>query len=216
MSSRSRARAFWWTLCAAYVLILYATLPLGRPVIDWLRAHYSLAQQAWLMNVIYAAVGLAVLAWLVRHWRVLSPLAVVCCALFARLLYCEFRFLITYPEERLHFLEYGVLACLLHKAWSVDVTYAWAYVGALLLGALVGLGDEGVQHLTKYIPDICALWGITVHPATFQRYFGWDDVALNMLGVAYGLAFWATVVHNVKQPRSGGAGQRSSLAALGH
>ncbi|MCX7848422.1 MAG: VanZ family protein [bacterium] len=196
MRGAGRERRAWWLVCAGYVVVLYATLPLGRPVIDWLRGHYSLAQQAWLMNGVFAGVGVLVVVWLISRWRVLSPLAYVYAALLARLLYCEFRFLVVYPEERLHFLEYGVLACLLHRACAIDVRGGWAYAAAMGLGALIGLGDEVVQHLTKYIPDVCAWVGIAVNPATFRRYFGWSDVALNALGVAYGLAFWAGVVKN--------------------
>jgi len=191
-----RRRVFWWSVCGLYVLVLYATLPLGRPVIDWLRAHCSATQQAWLVNSIFAAAGVGVLVWLVRCRHVLSPLAYVCFVLFARLLYCEFRFLVLHPEERVHFLQYGVLAALLHSAFSCDLRGVWAYAAALALGTLIGLGDEGVQYLTKYIPDLCARLGVQVNPLTFRRYFGWNDVLLNVLGVAYGLAFWTTVVRN--------------------
>lgn len=196
MTPRTSPRWFWWSMCGLYVLILYATLPLGRPVIDWLRTHLSLVQQAWLMNAIFTAAAVGLMVWLVRMRRVLSPVAYVCFALLARLLYCEFRFLVVYPEERLHFLQYGALAVLLHKALLCDLRGVWAYAAALVLGALIGLGDEGVQYLTKYIPDLCAWFGVSVNPLTFRRYFGWSDVALNALGVAYGLAFVATVVRN--------------------
>ncbi len=200
MTPRCRQRWIWWGWCALYILILYATLPLGRPVISWLRTHYSAAQQAWLMNAVFGVAGVALIVWLVRCRVVLSPLAYVCFVLLARLLYCEFRFLVVYPEERLHFLQYGALALLLHKALSLDLPSAWAYLAALLLGALIGWGDEGVQFLTKYIPDVCAWFGVTVGSTTFRRYFGWDDVVLNALGTAYGLAFLATVVRNRRAP----------------
>lgn len=196
MTPRSSPRWFWWSICGLYVLILYATLPLGRPVIDWLRAQLSLTQQAWLMNAIFSAAAVAIVVWLVRMRRVLSPVAYVCFALLARLIYCEFRALVVHPEERLHFLQYGALAALLHKALSCDLRGIWTYAAALVLGALIGLGDEGVQYLTQYIPDICAWVGVSVNPLTFRRYFGWSDVVLNALGVAYGLAFVATVLHN--------------------
>jgi len=196
MTPDRRRRVFWWSVCGLYVLVVYATLPLGRPVIDWLRAHYSATQQAWLMNGIFAVVGAGLLVWLVRRWHVLSPLAYLCFIVIARLIYCEFRFLIVHPEERLHFLQYGALAALLHTALSCDLCGVRAYAAALVLGTLIGLGDEGVQYLTKYIPDLCAWFGVHINPLTFRRYFGWNDVQLNALGVAYGLAFWATVVRN--------------------
>lgn len=201
MTPRTSPRWFWWSICGLYVLMLYATLPLGRPVIDWVRTHLSLTQQAWLMNAIFSAAAVAIVVWLVRTRRVRSPAAYVSFALLARLVYCEFRSLVVHPEERLHFLQYGALAVLLYKAVSCDLRGIRTYAAALALGALIGLGDEGVQYLTKYIPDICAWLGVSVNPLTFRRYFGWNDVALNALGVAYGLAFVITVL----RPRRGDA-----------
>ncbi len=189
----------WWCICAAYVLVLYATLPLGRPAITWMRANFSHAQQSVIVYSLLTAAGFSLIIYIFSLRKKLSPLAYVCLIILARLYYLEFTTLVKYPEERLHFLEYGVLACLLYKAFSNSFKGIWPYVFAAVLGALIGWGDEGVQLCTKYLPDVLRFFGIeNVHPNTFRRYFGWGDVKINALGVLYGLAFLATVARNRK------------------
>ncbi len=188
--------AFWWRLAAAYVIVLYVTLPLGRPVVTWTRAHFSTAQQIGFTFVLAAIIGVLFVVWLVRQWRVLSPLAYLAFAVMARLYWHEFQRIVVYPEERLHFLEYGVLSWILLTAFSFHCRGTWPYVFAFFLGSLLGWGDEGVQYLTQYIPNVAALFGCTVSPLTFRRYYEWSDVLLNVLGMAYGLAFLALVVRN--------------------
>jgi len=187
----------WWGICACYTLVLYATLPLGRPVITWARAQLTPAQQQTCTWMLFAAVALALAAYLVSLRRVVRPMAYVCALLLARVYWYELTLLTQYPEERLHFIEYGVLAVLLYCAWRQQLGAGWAYLGAAVTGVLLGAGDEGVQYLTKYIPALVRALGCTwSNPDMFRRYFGWSDVRLNVLGVLYGLAFWMTVVQN--------------------
>ncbi|GEM_PF-671752 len=190
----------WWSFTILYVIVLYATLPLGRPVITWMRQNFTHSQQHVIVYSLFGAAALALLIYIFSLRKKLSPLAYVCFIILARLYYLEFTTLIKYPEERLHFLEYGVLACLLHKAFSLSFKGVRPYIYAAILGALLGWGDEGVQHLTKYLPAVFQFLGIeNVNPNTFRRYFSWGDVKINAIGVLYGLAFLATVVRNVKQ-----------------
>ena len=204
MNPHSRQRVFWWTLCGVYVLVLYATLPLGRPLVTYMRAHLSQVQSP----LVYGFFGLAFLGivnYIIFNWKTFRPTAFVSFLVMLRLYLYECHGIQQYPEERLHFLEYGVIAILLHKACSIDLAEIapkgmWPYIGALLLGCLIGLGDEGMQYLTIYIPDVCRYFGVTVGVNTFRRYFGWGDVWLNVIGVTYGLAFLATVLRNRKTP----------------
>lgn len=197
------ARLRWWGLSCAYVLLLYATLPLARPLVKWMRATLSDAGQNYLIYSIFAAVACAAVAFLFIYRKKLHPTAWVALLVIIRLYMLELFQLGTHPEERLHFIEYGVLALLLHRAFSIDLADVrprglWPYLGALALGAVIGWGDEGVQHLTQYIPDICAYFDVKVHPLTFRRYYDLRDVRLNFLGVSYGLAFLALVIRNRK------------------
>jgi VanZ family protein len=177
--------------------VLYATLPLGRPVISWAREHWTAAQQQACTWLIFSLLALALLHYLLALRRVLRPMAYVCAIMLARLYWYELATLTQYPEERLHFIEYGVLAILLWHAWRGHLRPAWAYFAAALSGALIGYGDEGVQYLTQYIPNLARTcnWSMR-NPDMFRRYFTWADVWLNALGALYGLALWATVFGN--------------------
>jgi hypothetical protein len=190
-------RRWWWGICACYTLVLYATLPLGRPVISWAREHWTAAQQQACTWLIFSLLALALLHYLLALRRVLRPMAYVCAIMLARLYWYELATLTQYPEERLHFIEYGVLAILLWHAWRGHLRPAWAYFAAALSGALIGYGDEGVQYLTQYIPNLARTcnWSMR-NPDMFRRYFTWADVWLNALGALYGLALWATVFGN--------------------
>jgi hypothetical protein len=185
MTARARQRWLWWSICVIFVLVLYATLPLGRPVITWVRGHLTHAQQMGVITGAFAMLAAGCAAYIAVNWRRYTPLAIVCFFVFCRLYWLELQRLQQYPEEQLHFVEYGVLAMLLHRAFAIDLKGLWPYIATLALGALVGLGDECVQGLTKY-----------VLPETYRRYFGWSDVRINVIGVVYGLAFYATVLRN--------------------
>lgn len=76
---------------------------------------------------------------------------------------------IQYPEEKIHFLEYGVLAFLLFQALRCRFSEHTSYLFAFLLASFLGLGDEGIQHV---LPN---------------RYYQWDDVVLNSVSSLLGL-----------------------------
>lgn len=197
MNVQARKRFFWWGLSSVYVVLLYLTLPLGRPAITFMRQHLDATQQSYLMYGVFAVAGAGLLVYLLTRIKTLAPQAFVCFIIMGLLYKHEFTTLMTYPEERLHFLEYGVLALMLFKSFSVDFSGIWPYIGAACLGAVIGLGDEGVQYSTKYLPDLFQHLGIdSIDPHQFRRYFGWGDVKLNALGVLYGLALLATVFRN--------------------
>jgi hypothetical protein len=197
MTDHRRQRVRWISISSIYVFVLYATLPLGRPVVTFMRSHLDTAEQSLLMYGIFATIGAAFLGYVLFKIRTFTPVALVCLALLLRLYYLEFTTLVTYPEERLHFLEYGLLALLLYKMFSIDFKGIWPYLLALVVGSLIGYGDELVQHCTKFLPAVFRFLGITsVDPNSFRRYFGWEDVRINILGVIYGLVLLITVLQN--------------------
>ena len=76
---------------------------------------------------------------------------------------------VQHPEEKIHFVEYGFLAYLVHKAIHIDVQRLPAYGYAFLLTSAFGWIDEGIQFL---LPN---------------RYYQIEDVILNALSGALGL-----------------------------
>lgn len=197
MTEKARQRVRWISICSIFVFVLYATLPLGRPVITFMRRYLDASGQSQLMYGIFSVVAAGGLVYIIARIKTFTPVALVCIILLLRLYYFEFTTLVKYPEERLHFLEYGVLALLLYKAFSIDFKGIWPYVLALVTGSVIGYGDEVVQHCTKYLPALFTMLSITsVDPNAFRRYFGWEDVRINVLGVAYGLLLLITVLQN--------------------
>jgi VanZ family protein len=85
-----------------------------------------------------------------------------------------------FPAERLHLIEYGLLAFLVLKALLFDFSDAPSYGMAFAFAALFGLMDEGIQYI---LPN---------------RNFEWRDVVTNVLASALGLL----VVRLVTRPRS--------------
>jgi len=197
MTDHLRQRMRWISISSIYVFVLYATLPLGRPVVTFMRSHLSPSQQSLLMYAIFATVGAAFLGYVLFKIRTFTLTAFVCLALLMGLYYLEFTLLVKYPEERLHFLEYGLLGLLLFKTFSIDFKGLRPYQLTFITGSIIGYGDELVQHCTKYLPGLFSILGITsVDPAAFRRYFGWEDVRINILGVVYGLVLISMVLKN--------------------
>jgi hypothetical protein len=72
-------------------------------------------------------------------------------------------------EEKIHFIEYGILGFLIYRAFCVDIKGVKAYIYTLLLGSVAGWVDEAIQHI---LPN---------------RYYELKDVLMNTIGVAMGL-----------------------------
>jgi hypothetical protein len=206
MIDHRRQRVRWICISSIYVFVLYATLPLGRPVVTFMRDHLDKSEQSFLIYTIFATVAAAFLGYVLFKIRTFTPTALVCLALLMGMYYLEFSLLVKYPEERLHFLEYGLLALLLYKTFSIDFKGLRPYQLTFITGGIIGYGDELIQHCTKYLPGLFNILGITsVNPDSFRRYFGWEDVRINILGVVYGLVLISMVLLNRRtrpQPQS--------------
>jgi len=74
-----------------------------------------------------------------------------------------------YPAERLHLIEYGLLAYLSYRALRLDLPEMRAYVSSFFIASGFGLFDEAVQYV---LPD---------------RVFEVQDAVTNVLAAAVGL-----------------------------
>lgn len=178
MPSGSRERRSW-IAAGLWLAAIYASASQARVVAEALRVRGLLAAAVWAAFAL--AVG-AVLAWVARARPGPWALAVLGAAA-AALLLCLRR--IPNPEEKIHFIQYGVLAGLLVAA--LGERPSWLRVPAvLLLTALAGLGDEAIQ---RYLPG---------------RVFDWHDVRIN---AAAGALVVATL-ELMRLARRGPAGPR--------
>jgi len=157
-----------WGAAFAYIALVYATVPVFPAVWDRLWVHTEGAIRHLGILVI---LGLAVaVLTAVRHRvgrRDWVPYAVLV-AVFAAYGYLLAVFG-TYPAERLHLIEYGLLGWMLFRALRLDLSGGRAYVVALVLTVLVGVGDESIQWILP------------------QRFFEVKDVVLNAVSGVLGL-----------------------------
>lgn len=160
-----RCRA--WGLTLAYIAVVYSTLGVFPTL--WGRLNVLTVGSVKHLGIVVAVVTVCSTLWHVGHrvrrqsWKPYLAIALVAFS-YAYLLVDLSRF----PAERLHLLEYGLMAYLILRALQLDFGDRRAYVVSLMLTTLVGLGDETVQWVLP------------------QRYFELKDVLLNM--VSAGLA----------------------------
>ena len=163
-----------WILAGSCLLLIYSSLNIARPITNWLRDANLLSLAVGGSFLLAAAcVGLALLrsrpGW--RVWAALVSIAAGYAILLSRF---------ELPEERLHFLEYGVIGGLVFTALlerqkntrrdSRELPSRrapiWPAVGALVMTGLAGWIDEGIQEI---LPN---------------RFYDLRDVAMNAAGGA--------------------------------
>ena len=84
------------------------------------------------------------------------------------------------PEERVHFVEYGVLALLARYALASHLPPARQYPGALLLATVAGWLDEVIQGL---LPDrVYDLRDVVVNSVAALLALAGDEALHNRLG----------------------------------
>lgn len=161
-------RVWGWGLVAAWTAFIYSTLYIVRPICEFLKKHAPFNEMIWIMFVL-AAVGIISYVMFRLRWRRAGSYILLLSIVGV---YAVILFWLKIPEERIHLIQYGVLACLTVRALQRDLFTVVVYPLAWILTSLLGLGDEGIQHL---LPN---------------RYFEWKDVGLNALSAALGLLLW--------------------------
>ena len=171
----------WWLASLALVVLIYATLYFVRGPIEFLR------ERNLLRLAVAGAFGLVALPALVLLWRRRpGPRELVTLALFAALFFGMLG-IAGMPEEKLHFLEYGLLGGMVYAACRLRARRlgpsgpggdALAAAQAVVLAGLAGLGDEVIQGV---LPN---------------RFFDTRDIVFNVVSssivvVALGAGGWA-------------------------
>ena len=170
MVFRSEREKRLWLAAGLCLVLIYSSLSVARPAAEFLRER----------NLLRLAVALAFLSagglvlWRLLstrvNWRVLGTVGAIGVGYLGLLMTIPMM-----PEERLHFLEYGVVAALIYLALQERrVRFAAAttdandllvrlppFVTAVFVTGLVGWIDEGIQAL---LPN---------------RYYDIRDVAFN-------------------------------------
>lgn len=170
MTKRKRMEWVRWAQAATCVALTYATLNSARAVVDALRDRNQLrVTVAGLFILVGAMIAVAVLRRRPSRSevRVLALSAVVYAVLLP---------LLERAEERLHFLQYGLIGALVYSA----LDHRWVRPGvrsegvaaavAIAIVLVVGWVDEGIQY---FLPE---------------RYYDLRDVAFNLIAGALAVA----------------------------
>lgn len=170
--SPASAHGRYWTAVAVYVVGMLSVQPFLGYGVDWWKASLgetSLAVTAW---VVVGLGGLAMLGIALRIGPRASRLERVWLVV-ALPLYAVGTMTAGAPQERLHYLGYGLMAAMFYVGLRGRTTAPslsrFAFAGAFLGGSAVGLLDETLQ----------IFWP--------RRYFDWKDVGMNALAVLLGL-----------------------------
>jgi len=156
-----------WLLAGLWVFCIYSTLYAVRSVCQFLKQHIPFAFFTNFLIILILAILTFYIITKVHPRRLLSYLLLIVilgC-------YAVGLFIIPYPEEKWHFMEYGILAYLIFKACRVDFQEGISYFLSLLLTTLIGWGDEGIQGL---LPN---------------RYYDIRDVVINGISGVLSLLF---------------------------
>ncbi len=129
------------------------------------------------LGLAFDALGYAVLTlttavfaiYINRHRERFSAFSLLLLALFATVYFYLLKYQCRFPAERLHLMEYGLLAYLFYRALRFDFSKASAYVLGFLLSSGFGFMDEVIQY---FLPN---------------RVFELRDVMTNVAASALGL-----------------------------
>jgi len=151
-------RAQLLTIC--YVGFIYATLPVTRPALNFLKGTLGEAFSTTIYAFLFL-IALGIIVLLLREGRGWKSLALLVAILGVT---ASILPSIKLPEERIHFLEYAVLGVLLYFAlWkNIQGRRLFLFIPALVL--LIGFGDELIQGI---VPN---------------RFYQFTDVLMNFSG----------------------------------
>ncbi len=160
-----------WLYAFGWVALIYSTLSVVRPVCSFLRARLPFAP---VVNTTLVLVFALLILILIKKFR----LRLVSSYLFMAMIgavYAYGLFALKIPEEKIHFIQYGVMAYLFYRAMQFS-TGGWRlYALAFVVTALIGWGDEGIQYLLP------------------SRYYDVRDVVVNAISGALALMIVAVV-----------------------
>lgn len=129
-------------LVISYVTLVYSTLPVMRPVLDFLKEHLGCWFE-FLTNVVLITV-LSVIALAMIKKRVSWKQYILAFIVFCIYGYCLK--MLKIPEERIHLLEYGLLSFLVFRVYPSDWSAVFRYWQTFLIVSFIGTLDEIIQY----------------------------------------------------------------------
>lgn len=141
----SKRNKVFVALSLLYIGFLYGSSGIMRGVQAWTR--HALGD--WFSLLINLTIAGAVMLFIYcyrkkfRAFRVRQTI-IILSVIAGYILACR---VLTIPEERIHLVEYGLLAWLVTESFRGSISIRNTHIYAFLLVALVGVGDEAIQWL---------------------------------------------------------------------
>ncbi len=146
MAMKDRARTIRWTIAGVYTLLIYTFAWLVNPMWGALTRAMGTEAGGDFLNRAVPILGGVVLVYLLIRRRLPTIYSYVWVAAVA----CGYGYVLTlhadFPVERVHLLQYSLVAFVYFYALRLHTTPRRAYVGAALAVLLIGFTDEIIQE----------------------------------------------------------------------
>ncbi|MGR3301973.1 MAG: VanZ family protein [Candidatus Scalindua sp.] len=140
-----RSKSFLWSLIICYVVLIYSTLYIMRPILNFLK----MTLKGYLdlgVGVMFLIILSLVLAHIISN-RERYSVSQYLWFLFICCLYGLVIYILELPEEQVHFIEYGILSALIYLALTHDINNRSIYFLSSLIVFVFGTIDEAIQWL---------------------------------------------------------------------
>jgi VanZ family protein len=152
-----------WLWAALWVVVIYITIPLAPALRTYVDEQVGRIWFAYLVIALVLVCGLISAAKLFKGIRGIEWKSIVLLVLIAAVyIVWTLHLAKESAEEAIHFLQYGVLALLLFRAFSHRVRDVSIYAAIAITGGIVGTIDEIIQWMVP------------------ERYFDFRDIRLNI------------------------------------
>ena len=137
---------------------IYLTIPIARYISNFLLAHKLLKLSVYLLVSIFILSSIYLIFTYIS-FRLLNIVILTVFFVIYIMIVQTYDILV----EKIHFIEYGILAYLLYRALKPKLHGSLIYPASFIILTLIGWGDELIQY---FLPD---------------RYYDFRDVVLNGL-----------------------------------
>jgi len=163
----------YWLAVLVWTLLIFSLMLEGRPLINLLKIY---VQFPLLIFSVYAGLAGFLVLFLFHTLALRRPLTYLLLGV-TFIVYTLLLVQVKELEEIAHFVEYGILSCLVYLSLAHGRKSSAKWVFAFLLASAIGILEETLQ-----------LWVPT-------RVFDLHDILKNVLAVFFGLVFTAIVEH---------------------
>jgi len=138
-----RSKSFVWSLIACYVTLIYSTLYIIVPIIDYMRKVLKNYFQPSVIILFFIILS-SILFYIISN-REHYGLSQFLWFSFISCLYGLVIYILELPEEQVHFIEYGILSALIYLALTHDINNSSIYFLSVLIVFIFGAIDEVIQ-----------------------------------------------------------------------